>query len=94
MCKETSLLKTKSLNIVPVKVVRSNRSIETYAFIDPGSDKTFVDEKFINVLGITDKQVSYGVTSVHKRVLQRKGRRTALDGSGGITRYGHCQGSQ
>ena len=56
-----------SLNILPVKVVESNgRSIETYTFIDPGSDKTFIDEKLINILGIKGKQASYAVTSVHK----------------------------
>ena len=79
-----------SLIKVPVKVVGSNgRSIETYAFIDPGSDKTFVDEKLINVLGIKGKQVSYAVTSVHKRE-SWKGKEVnlhvcTLDGSGGIT---------
>ena len=79
-----------SLNIVPVQVVGSNRrSIETYAFIDPGSDKTFVDEKLINVLGIKGKQVSYAVTLVHKQESCR-GKEAdlhvcALVGSGGIT---------
>ena len=56
-----------SLNILPVKVKGPNgKSVDTYAFIDPGSDKTFADERLISRLGIQGKKVSYAITSVHK----------------------------
>jgi hypothetical protein len=54
-----------SLNIVPIQINgQEGRFIETYAFIDHGSDKTFIDEKIVDWLKLKTKLVKYSISTV------------------------------
>lgn len=53
--------------IVPVKVKAKNTSqiVETYAFLDPGSNTTFCTEKLINHLGLSGNEKTLSLTTMN-----------------------------
>jgi len=55
------------LPVVPVKVRSkgTDRIIETYAFLDPGSNTTFCTERLINRLGISGKSTTLSLTTMN-----------------------------
>ena len=55
------------LKVVPVVVWgrKNNTKVETYAFLDEGSDTTFCTKRLINKLGIAGKEISCNVTGMN-----------------------------
>lgn len=57
-----------ALSIVPVKVrcVRSNKTVESYAFLDPGSTGTFCTEELMRDLKVTGKKANIVLRTMGK----------------------------
>lgn len=54
------------LGILPVKVVGNGKEVNTYAFIDNGSDSTLVDRQLVESLGISGTKVNdFTLTTMH-----------------------------
>jgi hypothetical protein len=68
-----------SLNIVPIRIDgEGGRFIETYAFIDQGSDKTFIDEKIVDWLKLKTKPVKYSISTVNGTQERLNGKEQSL----------------
>lgn len=68
------------LSIVPVKVrtTENDSCVETYAFLDPGSNTTFCTDQLINHLGISGEQTELSLTTMNSDNVMRKCQRVTL----------------
>jgi hypothetical protein len=87
-CSSTNKGGSVCLRIVPVKVKNKmdGTVIETYAFLDSGSDVTLCDERLVQELGLQGTERSFSLTTQEKINSLRKGLEVdlvveALDGS-------------
>lgn len=69
------------LSIVPVKVKSKENSqcVETYAFLDPGSNTTFCTDKLIKRLGISGEPTELSLTTMNCDNVMKKCQLVALD---------------
>lgn len=56
------------LGIIPITVVgKEGRSLQTYALIDDGADKTLCDERLLSALDIPSKPVTHKMSTITSR---------------------------
>ena len=70
-----------SLRIVPVRVsgVEGGREVETYAFLDDGSDTTLSLNGLVEELGLSGTPINYTLTTVNAESETRLGREVQLN---------------
>ena len=70
-----------SLRVVPVKVKNEDgtREIETYAFIDSGSDTTLCSKDLVQELNLSSKPCEFTLTTVNGRDESRNGQEVKLN---------------
>ena len=66
------------LNVVPVRVSSSTRSINTYAFLDQGSTSSLCDQRLLKWLNVSGDDVTFSITTLNGKTDSCKGRRVAL----------------
>ena len=64
-----------NLRIVPVRVSGADGGpeIETYAFLDDGSDITLLTNILAETLGLSGKPMTFSLTTVNEKDLSRSG---------------------
>ena len=70
-----------SLRIVPVRVsgVEGGREVETYAFLDDGSDTTLCLNGLVEEVGLLGTPINYTLTTVNVESETRLGREVQLN---------------
>ena len=68
-----------SLRIVPVRVSAKNgREVETYAFLDDGSDTTLCLQHLVEELDVEGSPTSFALTTINAEGTQRLGEEVSL----------------
>ena len=68
-----------SLRIVPVRVSAKNgREVETYAFLDDGSDTTLCLQRLVEELNVEGSPTSFSLTTINAEGTQRLGEEVSL----------------
>lgn len=68
-----------SLRIVPVRVsAKGGREVETYAFIDDGSDTTLCLRRLLDELGVRGSPTSFSLTTINAERTKRSGEEVSL----------------
>ena len=68
-----------SLRTVPVRVsAKGGREVETYAFIDDGSDTTLCLRRLLDELGVRGSPTSFSLTTINAQRTKRSGEEVSL----------------